>query len=231
MTSLPEKLMAIIAPNTCISCSNYNNILCDQCLLQIPAYEGELCFSCDLPCSTSGVCKKCKTESGVKQAFIGVSYEGAPAQAIKRLKFERAKSAALPLAKILCNQLPVLPEGMLIVPVPTTPSRARQRGYDQSVLIAKHVGKMQKRPVACVVGRDSSVRQLGASKQTRLEQIKGAFYCKNAKMVKGKQILLLDDVVTTGATLKTAAKILYANGAERVYVAAVAKTPPASVKQ
>ncbi|MGD8373771.1 MAG: phosphoribosyltransferase family protein [Candidatus Woesebacteria bacterium] len=158
-------------------------------------------------------------------------YDGDVVKVIKMLKFERAKAAASPLARILCNQLPLFCEDTIIVPVPTTSSRVRQRGYNQSMLIAKHIGKEKQLKVIDALGRDSSVRQLGASRQKRHEQIKDAFYCKKQSKVVNRDILLIDDVVTTGATLKAAAKILYASGAANIYVATVAKTPPASVKQ
>lgn len=229
MTSLPEKLMAIIAPHVCIMCSNYNNVLCDECIFMLPAANSDSCFACDAPCSASNICSSCQRQSKIQQAFIGASYEGAVAEAIKKLKFGRAKAAAEPLAKILINCLPVLPEQTVIVPIPTTPLRARQRGYDQAALIAKYVGKYSSLPVVNALGREFSARQLGANRMLRAKQMQNAFYCKNTNKICGKTILLIDDVATTGATLKSAAKTLYNSGADKIYVATVAKTPAVSV--
>jgi ComF family protein len=223
MTTLLEKLTTVVAPHRCILCSEDNNVLCDNCLLQLPARHDLCCFACDAPAPTTAVCAGCKKQSGILQAWVPGEYEGALAKAIKLVKFERARAATEPLAKFIDANLPQLPEGTLIVPVVTAPARLRQRGYDQAVLIAKELARRKNRPMEQLLGRQAAIRQVGASREQRIRQAHDAFYLRKPQKVAGATVLLVDDVVTTGATLKAAATLLSQAGAAAVYVTAVAK--------
>jgi ComF family protein len=103
----------------------------------------------------------------------------------------------------------------VIVHVPTTAKRTRQRGYDQAKLIAGELSRITGLPRFDCLARSGKARQVGASRAERLKQLQAAFRLK--KPVAGKHIVLIDDVVTTGATLEAAAKVLHVNGASSVH--------------
>jgi len=104
----------------------------------------------------------------------------------------------------------------LIVPVPTATGRVRERGFDHAALLARQVAKDLGLPVSRPLGRLGQSRQVGAKRPQRQIQMADKIWVKNRGAVAGQQILLIDDVVTTGATLKEASKVLRQVGATRV---------------
>jgi ComF family protein len=137
-------------------------------------------------------------------------------------KFNRVKSAYKPLGDLLLNVLPQLPSNIVIVPVPTVSGHIRERGYDHIHLIASYVAKSRHVPYQRLIVRKSSTKQRQASAKQRDLQAKSAFVV-NEKVDSEKIYLLIDDVVTTGATIKYAAKSLRDAGATQVWVAVVAR--------
>jgi ComF family protein len=104
----------------------------------------------------------------------------------------------------------------LVVPIPTATKRARERGFGHAELLAKRAAaklKLEYRPVLRRLGQS---RQLGASREARLKQLNSSFAAKNPRIVAGRKILLVDDVVTTGGTLIAATQALRAAGAAQV---------------
>jgi ComF family protein len=111
--------------------------------------------------------------------------------------------------------LPAEPD-VMVVPVPTATSRVRGRGYDQAKLLARELSRQARLPYLDCLVRSGHTHQVGASRYQRLSQLEGAFRLKDSKKVRGTRILLIDDVMTTGATLETAAGLLKAGGAGQV---------------
>ena len=101
----------------------------------------------------------------------------------------------------------------------------RHRGYDQAVLIAKAVSKNQRLPCQILLIRNSSTRQVGAGRSDRFRQLAGAFSVSPSANVNGVNVLLVDDVLTTGATLETAAHELKKHGVASVSAAVFAHGP------
>jgi ComF family protein len=109
----------------------------------------------------------------------------------------------------------------LVTAVPVSAARYRERGYNQAELVAKVVAGRLGLPYSAVMGRHASVHQLGLDRRTRLEQVKGSFYA--LKKLDGRRMLVVDDVVTTGATMSECAAVLCEAGAGEVWGAAVAR--------
>lgn len=139
-------------------------------------------------------------------------------------KFANARAAYRPLAELLHERLPVLPGSVVIVPVPTVSAHIRQRGYDHMLLIARRFGRLRKLPVSTVLRRVTSTRQRDAGRAQRITQAKVAFQCFE-QLNPTVTYLLLDDVMTTGATMRYAAKALRDAGAETVWIASVSRQP------
>lgn len=155
--------------------------------------------------------------------WVGTSLDGVIKKIIYIYKFERAQDNAKVMAQLLLQTLPELPSGVLITYIPTASSRVRQRGYDHAKLLANAYARLQHRRAIPLLRRFGQARQVGASRTQRVTQLKDAFAVRDKSKVSGKRILLIDDIVTTGATLNAAANILLAAGAQSVDALVVAR--------
>ena len=111
----------------------------------------------------------------------------------------------------------------LVIPIPTATSRTRNRSFDHSGLLARKVASKLNLKYFPALGRVGQSRQVGAKRTVRLTQAEDKYYVRFPSMVKGSRILLIDDVVTTGATLRAATKALRSAGARRVDALVFAK--------
>lgn len=143
-------------------------------------------------------------------------YCDVPKELVHKLKFERARAAAATLASLMSEKWGDVSTDTLIVHVPTATSRRRQRGYDQAELLAKELKRLTGAKRASLLCRLGQQRQVGHTRKQRLEQLSNAFYILNPKEVIGRDVLLVDDVLTTGATLEAAANVLRRAGARHV---------------
>lgn len=136
-------------------------------------------------------------------------------------KFNNAKAAYKPLAGLLDATLPVLPETTKIIPIPTVSAHIRQRGYDHAWLIARHLAQLRGLKVTTsILRRVANTTQRGNTRQNRQLQAASAFTCQTS-LDPSIPYLVIDDVTTTGATLRYAAQALRAAGATSVWVAVV----------
>jgi ComF family protein len=150
---------------------------------------------------------------------VSTKYEGLYEQLLRSLKFDLMRQAVEPISQIMIEVLNDirLPENILICPLPTAPSRIRQRGFDHTKLIANKISSNLGIKNESLLKRRTNVRQLGSTRNQRMAQMTKEFYTKYPEKIEGRTILLIDDVMTTGASLSSASKVLKAAGAKRVY--------------
>jgi ComF family protein len=139
--------------------------------------------------------------------------EGVIRQAIHQLKYRNLRAIVVPMARLLMDYLTTNPmPGEVLVPVPLHPKRLRERGYNQSHLLARELGKLVNLPVVddCLTRqRHTSPQARTSSIEERRSNVANAFTCRNYKL-EDKQVLLIDDVATSGATLDACASALRA---------------------
>jgi ComF family protein len=154
-------------------------------------------------------------------------FDGPLRHAIHALKYRRLSALAEPLGDLLADFWIQAPERAdAVVPVPLHAARQRERGYNQAALLAHRVGRRAGAPVhpnALRRVRATAV-QMSLNASDRKTNVAGAFECADQAM-RGKQVLLIDDVCTTGATLDACAVALRSAGAASVRGLALARTP------
>lgn len=211
-----ERLLSVIAPHICIGCEAEGSLLCRWCCTELIEPLPERCYRCHALSPDSRVCEKCRSHSPLRHVWIVTPYAGAAKQLVHKLKFERASAAAHPIARSMCEILPFLPPNIVVTHIPTATSRIRQRGYDQAALLAKAIAQEKGLAASPLLGRLGQVRQVGASRKKRHEQLNTAFYSLKAKTILNQDILLVDDIVTTGSSIEAAARVLKQSGAKSV---------------
>jgi ComF family protein len=135
---------------------------------------------------------------------------------IHELKFEVKRQTAQPIAQIMSELLQGISAETILCPIPTAPSRIRERGFDHTKLITTHLSEYSGLEQKQFLGRKTNARQVGSSRSDRFKHMEQEFYTKNAEQLKGRNVLLVDDVFTTGATLSGASRVLKSAGAKSV---------------
>ncbi len=191
----------------------------------------EKCAACDARVSPQTVfCASCvpTVEAATRDVdtYAPFRYGGALAEAIVRFKYQRRGDLARPLGALLLRALPQMRsrEIDLVIPVPLHPSRLAERGFNQAALLARPMAAALDAPLLArgLERVRDTPRQATLDRILRLENVATAFVVRDAKKVFAKRILLVDDVRTTGATLRACASALRNAGAARVYDIALA---------
>lgn len=216
-----DHLLSTIAPHLCFSCGKTGAILCDNCKYNIVSESCSVCLACGRLAGVTGVCSECHVPY-IRAWYVG-EREGALQRIIGAYKFQNNFAAHHLFADLIVQRIGHVPPDTVIVPVPTLASHIRERGYDHTLLIAKAMA--QQLSVICntPLKRNNHTKQRDASRSVRLAQAKQAF--RIDETVPPVPHLLVDDVVTTGATVYYATKALKSAGASEVWVATIARQP------
>lgn len=209
-----DTLLAQLAPHECLGCSAEGSLLCLECQQGLSSLP-ERCYRCKALSAANRTCSTCRNHSVLYAVHARTVYDGAAKDLVWQLKFQGAQAAARHMAAMLAALAPT-GEDIIFVPVPTATSRMRRRGYDQATLLARALARHTKTPYATALRRLGQHHQVGASRQQRITQLQSAYRCVRPSAVEGRHVVLIDDVLTTGATLEAAAKVIKAAGAKRV---------------
>lgn len=218
--TLIHAVLDLIYPPHCVACGQSGAWLCAQCIADMPVLREPVCSHCGKPLEAPGLCVACRQSDSHLSAIRSLSPHVPPLrEAIHALKYEGARVLAEPLGELLAGFWPQtgIP-AEIVVPVPLHKARERQRGYNQSLLLAQAFGKHMALPVhARAMARERNTRsQVGLSHDERWANVWGAFRCLTGEL-RGARVLLIDDVLTTGATLEACAAALLEAGSAQVY--------------
>ena len=215
-----DRLLKIIAPHHCYNCQKVGSTLCENCKYDIISEPFERCVNClALSAGNNGNCHNCQTPY-IRSWAIGERHEVLEAL-LNGYKFSFEKESSKVLASLLDQSLPVFPDNVVVTYIPTIPSHIRERGYDHAKLIAKEFARIRRLSCQSPLSRTNKSKQLGASKTARIAQAKQAFRVHS--MLEPLTYLLIDDIFTTGSTMKYGAKALLDAGAANVYIAVIAR--------
>jgi ComF family protein len=219
--------------------------VCFDCLAEIGPVAGQVCSICGERVLSSYAesdadglrrCPVCRRiERPFERAVAYGSYEGSLRELIHLLKYNGVRPAANVLGRLLADALAALEpvfdqHTALVVPVPLYKGKRRQRGFNQTELIVRAALKLSASPERFQLASGLLLRtrdthsQIGLSSHQRRENLRGAFTVACAAEVTGREILLVDDVYTTGTTATECARVLRHAGAAKVWVATVART-------
>jgi ComF family protein len=215
-----DKTLSFVAPHHCCGCDKIGCLLCDNCKYNITSESKTACVVCLKPTFGDGLCGTCIAP--YERAWVVGEREGVLQRLVGLYKFERAKSAYVELSDLMLGVLPELPADTVIVPIPTTPSRIRERGYDHMLLIARYVAKARGLRCQQILKRKTNTKQRQSNAKTRALQASQAFYV-DYDLDPTIPYLVIDDVMTTGATIKYASQTLRDAGAAHVWVAIIAR--------
>lgn len=240
-------LFTTLFPSDCRLCAsplvNISRLpVCEECLSSIRPLGDGLCSICGerligpyaVSAGSVTLCVLCRRLEPLyaKAAAYG-SYESGLRELIHLLKYDGIRPAANVLGRMLAEAIvPLQPHftagEVLVVPVPLHARKRRQRGFNQAELIARAALKLEpsrRFELRLVLDRTRETQsQIGLSRHQRRENLRGAFVVTAGEEVRGREVLLVDDVFTTGTTVSECARVLLRAGATKVYVATVART-------
>ena len=221
VTKLGETALDLFFPQRCTGCGKEGSYICASCYRTLSFIMPPVCPLCGRPQSGGLLCPDCirwqAAIDGIRSPF---RFEGVMQQAIYSLKYRNLRAIAPLLASLLHEYLSRTPlPGDVLVPVPLHKTRLNERGYNQSSLVADALGKLTGIPLIgnCLVKtRKSSPQARTAGVEERRANVAEAFTCRNDRLA-GKQVVLVDDVATSGATLDSCAGVLKEAGAKSVW--------------
>jgi len=226
-----SKILNILFPEICPVCKKPSREhktapICPECWQTIHIYKGPSCQRCGKPLvsDVSITCGGClEDEPFFKYARSAGLYEGALREAINIFKYYRVKRLSKPLSEIMLKIAD--PLGIdIVIPVPLSKKRLREREFNQSALLAKHLADYTNTKLVadCLIKIKETRSQVGLSAKERQVNVRGAFGIINEDLINGKNIILVDDVFTTGATIRECSKLLKRKGARNIYVLTLA---------
>lgn len=242
-SNLIRTVLDFILPSPCQVCGSYHSFhpswpVCETCLSTIRRVPSG-CSRCGRPHWRENIqflvddflCGDCLKEKRpfIDEARSAIIYEGVAKQLVRLYKYKNRIHLIKIFSPIILETLNIwgpVGECDFIVPVPLHTRKHRQRTFNPSLLLADVIARDFNIPVAehSLVRPVPGIKQAGLNKRERVHAVKGVFAVREDNVIRGKRILLVDDVFTTGATARECAKMLTKSGAESVYVFTLART-------
>ena len=225
--SLAWKFIDLVYPPRCICCGKIGYRCCPDCWNKRVLYGENICQKCGSPLQRKAVCSDCiNSPSPIEKIRSLGEYDGVLRSSVLALKYHHD----IGLAELLLPDLvQVLSKAQfdfdLIVPVPLNRIRQRERGYNQVAVWGKLLSKFLGVPMIshAIIRTKNTLSQVKLPSEKRMQNVRGAFSVQ-PEYIQGKRILLLDDVITTGATLLECANQLKEGGAEQIFALTIARS-------
>lgn len=220
--SFYDALLDFIYPPYCVFCQSLliegRDLICDTCYNALPTFPAEYKIRDE-------IADKLKIPIYISDVKAVWEFNDNVQLIIHQFKYYYKKGLAKKFALYMVDQIKQFDHINLIIPVPLHKRRKQIRGYNQSLLICSALSTIINIPVnnACLQRIKHTKSQTKLNVAQRLKNVTNAFRVVNKKEIKGKSILLVDDVITTGSTINSCAKQLKLNGAEEIFAMSVAK--------
>jgi competence protein ComFC len=220
LKQLPNEVIEIIFPRECLGCGRRVDFICTDCARKLPRLNPPICQRCGKPESSGKICPDCwgkqVSADNIRSVFI---FEGIVRSAIHQFKYRQLKAISVCLSQFMAdyyreNKL----SGYILVPVPLHEKRLKERGYNQSDLLANGISNLLSIPVDTKILhriKESKPQAKSRNVKERRDNTDRAFKCNSASL-NGMDIIVIDDVCTSGATIEACAFALKNAGANRV---------------
>ena len=213
-------------PKHCVSCRKLGSYLCADCFLKVEFLKDFVCPVCLRKTDDGGVTHhRCSGKSRLDGLVVACKYRGPIKSAIVKVKYKWVFDIEEVFVDLILAELGKfsLPKNYILVPVPLHVSRKRWRGFNQSEILAKSLAKKLEVPFEDILVRNKETKsQVGLGNQLRRENVSGAFSLEGNINCRGKNVVLVDDVFTSGATMGECCRVLKGAGAGSVWALAVA---------
>ena len=228
LQTLWAEVLNYIFPKECLNCKKEGEYLCSACFAKIELFEEFPCFICNSGTYELGICPKCKEHTDIDQIIIACTYTNNIAgQLVEQFKYNYLEELKKLLGQILIKQiqkqnLSSVFYAQKLVPVPLHKRRLAERGFNQASelanqLMVKYSCQLQQ---DFVQRQENTIHQAKLNRQQRLQNLQNAFRI-NIRQAVPEQIILVDDVLTTGATFSEIAKVCKTAGVKKVVCSAV----------
>jgi ComF family protein len=221
LTNLKKAALDLLFPRWCIGCGREGDYLCESCRRTLSVISPPVCPRCGRPQSQGELCPGCvewqAVIDGIRSPFL---FDGLIRRAVHELKYRNLRALASPLAELMYDYLIRNPvPGDILIPVPLHRKRQKERGYNQSALLARELGKLTGLPVEenYLIRRSYILPQArAASVGERRSNVANAFFCRDGRL-RGRGVILVDDVSTSGSTMDACAGVLKNAGVAGVW--------------
>jgi ComF family protein len=219
---LLDSLLSLLAPHVCLGCGRLGGGLCNSCKNDIIDEVYPNCLLCGSGVSADNLCSTCRQTSRISRAYVVGENKTLLKNLLYNYKFGPTRGHSKVLSDILNLMLPILPPATVVVPIPTISKHIRQRGFGHIELVARHLARSRHLKYSRLLLRlDNSVQHgLKAAERTKAA---AKTFSINPRAKIPEEILLLDDIYTTGATIKAAAKLLKSAGVKTINLAILAR--------
>ncbi len=227
--NLFKTVLSFFYPLLCLGCDKEieRDWLCFDCRQRLFTSALGVCPQCGRPVPYGGRCKECRMKLGLERIRALSLYVPPFTNLIDEFKYKGKTRLGAILGDALSQLLtddPILKNADYLVPIPLHRAKIRERGYNQSEILAQRIGENTGREFyPCLCRRKNTKSQTCLSTEERFKNIADAFAFRKGFDVSGKNLILVDDVTTSGATLSAAAEVLKENGAKEVYGLVIAK--------
>lgn len=227
-------LLDLIFPKFCVNCKKMGDYLCPNCFTHLSMDVSSICLVCTKPSYDGLTHPGCQSKNNIEGSFTGVVFNITAKKLVHAIKYKPyLRDLAEFLTEILYESLiqneefdRIKNKNLILVPIPLNNNKFKKRGYNQAEVLANKLGEKLNFKVLNLLERTRDTKsQVGLNKIERKLNIEGAFEInkKYSSEIKNKNIILVDDILTTGATFSEATKILKKNGAGKIWAIAFAK--------
>lgn len=228
MASILESLLELVYPTQCALCGRSGQLICAACFDSLSFIESDICLQCGKPSYFQAEqCRECRGKQFVfsQSRSLGL-YQGNLKELIYKLKYGNCRGLAKIFAQLLIDHIEsdfFLVD--LVTSVPLSKEKQSERGFNQAQLLAEHIaGKLNQPFVGIIYQRKETEDQSKLQADERRKNVREAFGAKQDLLSKGMDVLLVDDVFTTGSTANECSKVLRKAGAGSIRVVTIARS-------